>query len=122
MVAAGEAAISPSVSLAGVDDLKADGAPVEWAPVDTHWTDGAIGIAAEAKNPCTGMLFIDFVLSEEGQTINPSYLSAREDVPKSEALADIEPATVWEIVGEDREYNDAYEEWTALINEHIIGG
>jgi iron(III) transport system substrate-binding protein len=121
MVAAGEAAISPSVSLAGVDDLKADGAPVEWVPVDTHWTDGAIGISAEAKNPCTGMLFIDFVLSEEGQTINPSYLSAREDVPENEALSGLEPVTVWEIVGDDREYSEAYEQWTELINQNIIG-
>ena len=114
--------ISPSVSLAGVDDLKKDNAPVEWVPVDAHWTDGAIGLAADAKNPCTGMLFIDFVLSKEGQTINPSYLSARTDVENNPRLEGIEPLTVWDIVGEDRTYNEAYEEWTELINEYIIGG
>lgn len=122
LVAAGEAQLSPSVSLAGVDDLKEQGAPVEWVPVEAHWTDGAIGLSATADHPCTGMLFIDFVLSIDGQTINPSYLSARTDVADNPSLAGVEPITVWEIVGEDRVYNDAYAEWTGLIGEYIIGG
>jgi iron(III) transport system substrate-binding protein len=122
LVAAGEAAISPSVSLAGVNDLKKDGAPIEWVPVDAQWTDGAIGIAADAKNPCTAMLFIDFTLSKEGQTINPSYLSARTDTEVPEQLEGLEPISVWDIVGDDRTYNEAFQQWTDLINQFIIGG
>lgn len=51
--------------------MKQEGSPIEWIesfnPVVVE-LDG-IGLGARAKNPNAAKLFIDFVLSKEGQTV-----------------------------------------------------
>ena len=123
-VAAGEVLIAPGINLSGVEALKETGkdAPVKWVPIDPQWTEGALSIAAKAPHPCAAMLYIDFELSKEGQTINPLYLSARTDVEASPAVKDIEPVDIWTIIGSHNaaDYPTASKEWTALIDKYII--
>lgn len=124
-VASGESLIAPAVSLSGVQSLKDSGkpAPVKWVPIDSQWTQGALAIAANAPHPCSAMLYIDYELSKEGQTVNPLYLSARKDVQPNPALKDIKPATVWDIIGSHKasDYNKASKQWTQLIDQYIVG-
>jgi iron(III) transport system substrate-binding protein len=123
-VAAGEALIAPGINLSGVEALKEAGktAPVKWVPIDSQWTEGSISIAAKAPHPCAAMLYIDYELSKEGQTINPLYLSARTDVTPDAAIKDIQPVDIWHIVGKHdaKAYQDAAKRWTQLIDQYII--
>ncbi|OGQ55065.1 MAG: hypothetical protein A2W66_06065 [Deltaproteobacteria bacterium RIFCSPLOWO2_02_56_12] len=54
-----------------IETMKKEGAPIEW--VDTLnpivVEVGGIGLGAKAKNPNAAKLFIDFVLSKEGQQV-----------------------------------------------------
>lgn len=69
-----------------VETMKQEGAPIEW--IDTFNPIvvelGGIGLSAKAKNPNAAKLFIDYVLSKDGQTIvrggkrNPRNASRRD--------------------------------------------
>lgn len=124
-VAAGEIAVAPGINLSGMVALKekAKDAPVEWLPIDPQWTQGALALVAKAPHPCAAMLYIDFELSKEGQTINPLYMSARNDVPVPTMMEGIEPVDIWEIVGshDAKAYKAASKKWTELIDRYIIG-
>jgi iron(III) transport system substrate-binding protein len=66
-----------------VEELKRKGAPVEWIadePVTT--TQTVLAISSRAPNPTSAKLYIDFVLSKEGQEIIRSFnrIPARQDV------------------------------------------
>lgn len=123
-VAAGEVLIAPGINLSGVEALKETGknAPVKWVPIDPQWTEGALSLAAKAPHPCAAMLYIDYELSKEGQTINPLYLSARTDVEANPEVKDIEPVDIWTIIGSHNaaDYPEASKKWTALIDKYII--
>ena len=72
-----------TVYVHGVEDRKKKGAKVDWvgvAPVIAKF--GTIGLAAHAPHPNAGKLFIDFVLSREGQMVIESCerLPARPDI------------------------------------------
>lgn len=124
-VAAGEIAVAPGINLSGMVALKdkSKDAPIEWLPIDPQWTQGALSLVAKAPHPCAAMLYIDFELSKDGQTINPLYMSARTDVPVPEMMNGIHPVDIWEIVGshDAKAYQDASKKWTQLIDQYIIG-
>ncbi len=67
-----------------IEDMKKKGAPVEWVntlnPIVV--SVNGIGLSAKPNNPNTARLFIDFVLSKEGQGIVRSFnrIPARSDV------------------------------------------
>lgn len=95
LVAAGEFPLGWVYSFR-VETMKQEGAPVEWIesfnPVVVEL--GGIGLGAKAKNPNAAKLFIDFVLSKEGQTVvrgtprNPRN-PARKDVQAPLAKMDM---------------------------------
>jgi len=59
------------------------GAPIRWkALVPTFGRPNAVGLARRAPHPHAALLFADFLLSREGQTI----LKARHRVPSSLAV------------------------------------
>jgi iron(III) transport system substrate-binding protein len=123
-VAAGEVLVAPGVNLSGVQALqqKSSDAPVKWVPIDPQWTQGALALSAKAPHPCAAMLYIDYELSKEGQTINPLYMSARTDVPKPDIVKNINPVDIWGIVGSHSAsaYQAASKKWTELIDRYII--
>jgi ABC-type Fe3+ transport system substrate-binding protein len=70
LIAAGEAAIDVNIPAPSVDRLKRRGAPIEWVAFPpAPATMVAIGIAAQPQHPNAARLYVDFVLSHEGQKL-----------------------------------------------------
>lgn len=70
LVVSGEVAISPTIFRNHVLMSIEKGAPVGWAPMDLVVSNaGGSAIAAHAQHPHAAILFVDFILSPEGQKI-----------------------------------------------------
>jgi ABC-type Fe3+ transport system substrate-binding protein len=83
-VAAGEFPMTLGVSNHNAEIARKAGAPVAWLPLDSAWaTLHTIGVTAGAPHPNAARLFVDFVLSPEGQQIfqKAGYLPTRPDTP-----------------------------------------
>jgi iron(III) transport system substrate-binding protein len=83
LVASGEIPLSPTIFDANATLAKQKGAPVEWRPLEpVVATVGSAGMVAKAANPHTALLFIDYLLSKEGQQfiMKGGLWSPREDV------------------------------------------
>lgn len=70
LVAAGEISIGLALYNHIVESMKGQGAPVDWVALEpvvdkTH----PLGISARAPHPNTAKLFVDYILSREGQEI-----------------------------------------------------
>ena len=68
LVAAGEIPLALTLYNQAVDKLRERGAPIDWKPLPPAFgrADG-IGVAKRAPHPHAALLFVDFVLSPEGQ-------------------------------------------------------
>ena len=83
LVASGEIPLSPTIFDANVTLAKQKGAPVEWRPLEPVVTTvGSAGLLAKAAHPHAALLFIDYLLSKEGQQLimKGGLWSPREDV------------------------------------------
>ena len=83
LVSSGEVPLSPTIFDANVTLAKEKGAPVEWRPLEPVVTTvGSAALMSKAPNPYTALLFIDFLLSKEGQQLimKGGLWSPREDV------------------------------------------
>jgi iron(III) transport system substrate-binding protein len=70
LVAAGEVNSALAAYSHNFENLKRDGAPTDWVPLDPVYGNlNPMGLSAKAPHPSAGKLFIDFVLSKEGQEI-----------------------------------------------------
>lgn len=84
LLAAGEYEIVVVANAHLVEALKKTGAPLEWIPIEPVVTDlMPITVAAHAPHPNTARLFVDFVLSQDGQKILRHFnrIPTRTDVP-----------------------------------------
>jgi iron(III) transport system substrate-binding protein len=80
LVASGEIALAATIYNHNIERLAVKGAPVKWKALNpTFGRPNAIGVARRAPHPHAAMLFADFMLSKEGQTI----LKERNRVPAS---------------------------------------
>jgi iron(III) transport system substrate-binding protein len=80
LVASGEIPLAATLYNHNVERLIVKGAPVKWKAIPpTFGRPNAIGVAKRAPHPHAAMLFVDFMLSKEGQTI----LKERNRVPAS---------------------------------------
>jgi iron(III) transport system substrate-binding protein len=83
LMMAGEFPLLISQYPTGVEEIKKTGAPIDRVPLDP-WFVYPIGIAVTAKNshPAAARLYVDFILSEEGQTAmrQLSRIPARKDI------------------------------------------
>ncbi|MGZ5037070.1 MAG: ABC transporter substrate-binding protein [Usitatibacter sp.] len=80
LLASGEFPIAATIYNHNVERLVVKGAPVQWKPLEpTFGRPNAIGIARKAPHPHAALLFADFMLSKEGQTI----LKERNRIPAS---------------------------------------
>ena len=83
LVVSGEIPLSPTIFDANVTLAKQKGAPVEWRALEPVVTTvGSAGLLARASNPHTALLFIDYLLSKEGQQLitKGGLWSPREDM------------------------------------------
>jgi iron(III) transport system substrate-binding protein len=70
LMAAGEMPMSISIFRNHVLSGKPKGAPTEWVPMDLNPTNaGGVALPAGTNSPYAALLFIDFLLSPEGQKI-----------------------------------------------------
>ena len=83
LVSSGEIPLAATIYNHNIERLKVKGAPVEWkALTPTFGRPNAIGVAARSANPHAALLFTDFMLSPQGQTL----LKQRNRVPASTAV------------------------------------
>jgi len=83
MLAAGEMSVLITTYNYMVEELKAKGAPVEWVPLDPVIPElHPMAISTHAPHPYAAKLFVDFILSREGQEIMASTfrIPSRTDV------------------------------------------
>ncbi|HJX11546.1 MAG TPA: extracellular solute-binding protein [Candidatus Binatia bacterium] len=83
LIGSGEVPMSPTILDANVAMAKQKGAPVEWRPLEPVVTTvGSAALMAKASNPHTALLFIDYLLSKEGQQLimKGGLWSPREDI------------------------------------------
>lgn len=70
LMAAGEMPMSISIFRNHVLAAKPKGAPTEWMPMDLNPTNaGGVALPSGSNSPYAALLFIDFLLSPEGQKI-----------------------------------------------------
>lgn len=70
LIAAGEVAVGLTVYNSNAETLKRKGAPIEWLPIPPVVArPQGIGVAGQAPHPHAALLFVDFVLSAEGQQL-----------------------------------------------------
>jgi iron(III) transport system substrate-binding protein len=80
LVAGGEIPLAATIYNHNIERLMVKGAPVKWKALNpTFGRPNAIGVARKAPHPHAALLFADFMLSKEGQTI----LKERNRVPSS---------------------------------------
>jgi iron(III) transport system substrate-binding protein len=116
LVAAGEAVFDINIPVASVIRLRDAGAPIEWValgPVPAIMV-GA-GITAQPIHPHAARLYIDFILSKEGQAIMRGFhrLSARSDLVQEQAALQKD----LRIVPVNPNLADHIEEYTKLLRE-----
>jgi len=120
MMIAGEVEISPTTYLSHVLASRAQGAPLAWnAPGPLPVLDTSAALATMAPHPHAAMLFIDFLLSKEGQLMyrDIGYASARSDMPAS-GLPPVEKV----FLANRPNYLQEFETWLALFRSAFMHG
>ena len=83
LMAAGEFPVAVNVYAHVIEDIKRQGAPVTWVPVEPVLASiHTIAISAHAPHPNCAKLFVDFIASKDGQQVisNLGRVPARMDV------------------------------------------
>ena len=91
LVAAGEFDMAVETNLNSVLTLSKQGAPLAFAPIQPYFlSPSLVFMSANAPHPYTGALFVDYLLSEEGQkivvTTNRMPAHAKVKSPESQVL------------------------------------
>ncbi|MDQ3342929.1 MAG: extracellular solute-binding protein [Actinomycetota bacterium] len=116
LVAAGEFGIAASAYDQNARQLRLEDAPVTYDPVvePAIVRPNGIGIYSEAQNPAGALLWIDFMLSKEGQQILDDYerTPASRAIPEAGLPADVEilPVPLQEVFAERDKWSSLYEE------------
>jgi iron(III) transport system substrate-binding protein len=83
LVASGEVPLALTVYNYKAEQLRAEGAPIDWFTIGNAIArPNGVGVARNAPHPHAALLFYDFELSEEGQRI----IAEREFVPTSKKV------------------------------------
>lgn len=83
MLAAGEFSIGIALYNHRIEEMKAQGAPIEWIPIEPVVPEiHPLGISSHAPHPNAARLLVDFLLSREGQEMIASFykIPSRSDV------------------------------------------
>lgn len=94
------------------------GAPIRWKALDpTFGRPNAIGVTRRAPHPHAGLLFADFLLSREGQTI----LRDRNRVPSSRAVSSSLNDFPFEVI-DPMITLDEHEKWSTMWSDLFLRG
>ena len=118
LVAAGDMAMAIDAHVQGIARLKEKGAPIDWKPLQPAFGQPtSVGVAKRAPHPAAAALFMDFILSREGQEI----IKARNRVPSS--LAVDSPLNKFSYTLIDPAITlDEWDKWNRLFTEIFLGG
>lgn len=111
LIVSGEVPLSPSTFRSHMANSKSQGASVGWRPLDGVYSNvSGVAVAKKSPHPFAAMLYVDLILSREGQLINQSfgYSSLRTDLENPE-----QPTKVYYLT-ERPDYNQEYEQWSEL--------
>ncbi|MGH7827948.1 MAG: ABC transporter substrate-binding protein [Candidatus Binatia bacterium] len=116
LVAAGEAHFDINIPASSIDRMKETGAPIDWTalgPAPAIMV--GIGIAAQPPHPNAARLYVDFVLSKEGQRLMRGFtrLVARSDFAQEQAAA----TKGMKIVPVNPDLADRIDEYTKLLRD-----
>jgi ABC-type Fe3+ transport system substrate-binding protein len=112
LVAAGEIFASPSQFYSATNVAAKRGAPVAWVPMDLVVTSaGGAAVYANAQRPHAALLFVDFLLSLEGQKLyeNLFFGSAQKDYGFKRWYP--------EKAGTLAQYEESLDSWHRLLKE-----
>jgi iron(III) transport system substrate-binding protein len=116
LVAAGEAALQINANAVTVNRLKQRGAPIDWvAPGPLPGLMVVVGLVSQGPHPAAARLFLDFLLSKEGQQLyqKAGRLVARSDLPQDESIK-VRGA---QIVPVDPAWAETFDEDSKLLKE-----
>jgi iron(III) transport system substrate-binding protein len=88
LVVAGEGVFDVNIPAASVERMKERGAPIEWTALgDAPAIMVGVGVSAQAAHPNAARVFVDFLLSRDGQKLMqaPGRLVARSDLTNEQA-------------------------------------
>ena len=116
LVASGEVPLALTVYNYKAEQLKNQGAPIDWfiigkAPARAN----GVGVAARAPHPHAALLFYDFEISEEGQRI----LAKRDFVPTNRKVDTPLNKVPLEIV-DPKAMLDEHDKWTRLYEDLFL--
>jgi len=119
LVAAGELNLGITLYNQRVEEMKAAGAPIEWFAIEPVIPDiNPIAISANAPHPNAAKLFIDFILSREGQEVIASFYR----IPNRTDMDPIVPRLRkgLKILPFDQTLVDDYERYIKLFREIFL--
>ncbi len=116
----GEAPLSPTTYQSHVEASRAQGASIAWnLPGPVPVTDTAAALAVKAPHPHAGMLFIDFLLSKEGQLLykDLGYFSSHKDFAANQI-----PGIQKVFLTNRPNFVDEFESWINLTQQVFLRG
>jgi iron(III) transport system substrate-binding protein len=118
LVASGEVPLALTVYNYKAEQLRAEGAPLDWFTIGQAIArPNGVGVAVNAPHPHAALLFYDFEISEEGQRI----IAEREFVPTSTKV-DTPLNKVPMTFIDARVSLDEYDKWKNLYMDLFGGG
>ena len=116
LVASGEVPLALTVYNYKAQQLKTQGAPIDWFTIGNAIArPNGVGVARRAPNPHAAVLFYDFELSEEGQKI----IATRDFVPTSKKVDTPLNKVPMKFV-DARVTLDEYDKWKDLYEELFL--
>ena len=116
----GEAPLSPTTYQSHVEASRAQGASIAWnLPGPVPVTDTAAALAVKAPHPHAAMLFIDFLLSKEGQLMykDIGYFSSHREFAANQI-----PGIQKVFLSNRPNYVDEFESWINLTQQVFLKG
>ena len=118
LVASGEVPLALTVYNYKAEQLRADGAPIDWFTIGNAIArPNGVGVARRAPHPHAAVLFYDFELSEEGQKL----IATRDFVPTSRKVDTPLNKVPMKFV-DARVSIDEYDKWKNLYEDLFIAG
>jgi iron(III) transport system substrate-binding protein len=119
LVAAGELSIGIALYNQRIERMKADGAPLEWFPMEGVLFPRIhpIAISSQAPHPNASKLFVDFILSEKAQKLIASF----DRIPSRFGVDPLIPRlTQGKILPYDRTIVDDYDKYVKLYRKLLM--
>jgi iron(III) transport system substrate-binding protein len=121
LMIAGEVVLSPTIYNSHVEVSAAKGAPLAWAaPGPVPVTDTAVALARGAPSPHAAMLMIDYLMSQEGQSIygELGYGSARRGANRQAGNNPVQKL----YIGNRPDFVREFAEWAKLYRDVFLRG